>query len=423
MNILKIVFRNLRHRKLSSLLTVFSILTGVALVISIMLIKQETENAFSQTATGYEIIVGPKGSPLQLTLSTVYQIGVPIQNMPLKTYELLKNDKRVKNAIPYVLGDNYKNFRFVGTVPEIFTEFEYKKGIKYKLKEGNFFSNDLEAVIGSEVSEKTGLKVGDLFTGSHGIEAYEGSETHEEFIFKVAGILEQTYTPIDRVIFVPMNAIWKIHSHEAEVKKAETDTSVHVHENEISAEYEKTVTAVLLKLKSPVYFDLLRRQINDNKYEGINAQAILPVFEIKQLFDIIGNINSILLVISYLVIFTGAISILVSIYNSINERKRDIAIMRSLGAKRCFIFGIIISEGFIISLAGALSGILTAHFLIYLFRNRISEAAGIQISGIAYNSNEIFILLGTVLLGMTVSLIPAVKAYRTDVAKNLSPVS
>ena len=405
------------------MLTIFSILVGVALVISIMLIRQETEDAFNQTATGYEIIVGPKGSPLQLTLSTVYQIGYPIQNMPLNVYELLKNDKRVKVAIPYVLGDNYKNFRFVGTVPEIFTDFEYKKSVKYKLQEGDFFTNDLEAVIGSETAERTGLKIGDMFTGSHGIEAYEGSDSHEEFKFKVSGILEQTFTPTDRVIFVPMEAIWKIHSHDAEVKKAESDTSVHVHEDGIAEDYEKTVTAVLLKLRSPVYFDLLRRQINDNKYEGINAQAILPMFEIKQLFDIIGNINSILMVISYLVIFTGAISILVSIYNSINERKRDIAVMRSLGAKKSFIFGMIISEGFLISLAGALSGIFTAHFLIYLFRNKISEAAGIQISGTAYNSNELYIVIGTIILGMIVSLIPAVKAYRTDVAKNLSPVS
>jgi putative ABC transport system permease protein len=423
MNILKIVYRNLTHRKLSTILTIFSILVGVALVISIMLIRQETEDAFNQTATGYEIIVGPKGSPLQLTLSTVYQIGYPIQNMPLNVYELLKNDKRVKVAIPYVLGDNYKNFRFVGTVPEIFTDFEYKKGVKYKLKEGDFFSNDFEAVIGSETAERTGLKIGYMFTGSHGIEAYEGSDSHEEFKFKVSGILEQTFTPTDRVIFVPMEAIWKIHSHDAEVKKAESDTSVHVHEDGIAEDYEKTVTAVLLKLRSPVYFDLLRRQINDNKYEGINAQAILPMFEIKQLFDIIGNINSILMVISYLVIFTGAISILVSIYNSINERRRDIAIMRSLGAKKSFIFGIIISEGFLISMTGALAGIFTAHFLIYLFSDKISEMAGIQISGTAYNSNELYIVIGTIILGMIVSLIPAIKAYRTDVAKNLSPVS
>ncbi|HMQ70441.1 MAG TPA: ABC transporter permease [Ignavibacteria bacterium] len=423
MNILKIVFRNLKHRKLSSILTVISIMTGVALVISIMLIKQETEDAFNQTATGYEIIVGPKGSPLQLTLSTVYQIGNPIQNMPLSTYELLKNDKRVKLAIPYVLGDNFKNFRIVGTVPEIFTEFEYKKGLNYKFSEGTIFSQDLEAVIGSETSDRTGLKTGDYFMGSHGIESYEGSESHDEYKFKVAGVLEKTYTPVDRVIFVPMNAVWKIHSHEADLRKAETDSSVHIHKDEISDDYEKTITAVLLKLKSPVYFDLLRRQINDNKYEGINAQAILPVFEIKQLFDIIGNINSILMIISYLVIFTGAISIFVSIYNSINERKREIAILRSLGAKRSYIFRTIILEGFFISLTGALAGIFTSHFLIYIFRNKISDLTGIQISGVAYNAEELIILSGTVLLGILVSLLPAMKAYRTDVAENLSPLS
>jgi putative ABC transport system permease protein len=121
MGILRIVYKNLKQRSLSSLLTIFSIMLGVALVISIVLLRQESEEAFNQTATGYELIVGPKGSSLQLTLNTVYQIGLPIQNMPLSAYELLKNDKRVKLAVPYVLGDNFKNFRLIGTVPEIFT--------------------------------------------------------------------------------------------------------------------------------------------------------------------------------------------------------------------------------------------------------------------------------------------------------------
>ena len=413
MSLLKIVLKNLKQRSLSSILTALSIMLGVALVISIIILKRESEYAFNQTATGYELIVGPKGSPLQLTLNTVYQIGAPIQNIPIETYELLKNDKRVKLAIPYVLGDNYKNFRLIGTVPEIFSDFEYKKDMKYAFKEGKGFENEFEAVIGNEAALRTGLKLGDRFTGSHGVESYEGAEEHDEHLFTVTGILDRTFTPADRVIFTSMNSIWDLHEHGNEAVK---DTSDH-------KEDEKTITSVLLKLKNPVYFDLVRRQINDNKYEGINAQAVIPVLEIKQLFDIIGNINSILLVISYLVIFVAAVSILVSLYNSMNERKRDIAIMRSLGATRIIILIIVVLEGAVISFAGALAGILTGHLAVFLLKSKITELAGIQISGMAFNISELYILAGTVIIGIIVSIIPALKAYNTDVAENLNPVS
>ena len=422
MNIIKIVFKNIGQRSLSSMLTIFSITLGVGLVVAILILKQESEQAFNQTATGYEIIVGPKGSSLQLTLSTVYQIGYPIQNMPVKVYKLLKNDKRVKSAIPYVFGDNYKNFRFVGTVKEIFTDFEYKKGIRYKIKEGNIFENEFEAVIGNEVSEKAGLNIGDMFTGSHGVESYEGAEEHEEFKFKVVGVLEKTFTPSDKVIFVSMNSVWKIHRHEAEEKNVIDTASISLSNKDILNEKNETITAVLLTLKNPVYFDLLRRQINDNKYEGINAQAVLPIFEIKQLFDIIGNINSILLVISYLVIFVAIVSILVSIYNSMNERRRDIAIMRSLGASKFNIMKIILLEGIIISFFGAMSGIIFGHTGIFLLKEKISELAGIEISGMSFSKYEIYLFIGTILLSAIVSIVPALKAYRTDVARNLNPV-
>ena len=413
MGILSIVYKNIKQRSLSSLLTMFSIMLGVALVIAIIILRQESEEAFNQTATGYELIVGPKGSSLQLTLNTVYQIGVPIQNMPLNVYELLKNDKRVKLAIPYVLGDNFKDFRLIGTVPEIFTEFEYKKGIRFRIDQGKIFENDFEAVIGSETSQRTGLKPGDTFTGSHGVDSYEGAEAHDEFKFKVTGILEKTFTPADRVIFVTMNSVWKIHDHEDD------------NQNDSAAltKNENTITSVLLKLKNPVYFDLLRRQINDNKYGGINAQAVMPVFEIKQLFDIIGNINSILIVIAYLVIFVAAISILVSLYNSMNERKRDIAIMRSLGATKFTILKIIVLEGALLSFTGSAAGILLGHIAVYFMKNKISDLAGIQISGTTFSIFELYILAGTLLLGILVSTIPALKAYKTDVAKNLNPVS
>lgn len=431
MSIFRIVLKNIKQRSLASVLTVFSIMLGVALVISILILKQESQDAFNQTATGYELIVGPKGSSLQLTLNTIYHIGVPIQNIPFDTYTKLKDDKRVKLAIPYVLGDNYKNHRLIGTVPEIFSEFNYQKDKKYKLKEGKFFEKDFEAVIGSETALKTGLKVGDKFSGSHGVEAYENAGDildHKEFKFTVTGILEKTFTPTDNVIFTSMSSIWGIHHHEAEEKRNENKSKEeHNHDHDKDSQQikdsDKSVTVILVSLKSPVYFDLLRRQINENKYEGINAQAVIPVFEIKQLFDIIGNINSILIVIAYLVVFVAVISILVSIYNSMNERKRDIAIMRSLGARKNTILSIILTEGFLISFIGGILGIIISHLLIFILKDTISNIAGIQINGTGFYPFELYILAGTVLLGLFVTLIPALKAYNTDVASNLAPVS
>ena len=431
MSIFRIVLKNIKQRSLASVLTVFSIMLGVALVISILILKQESQDAFNQTATGYELIVGPKGSSLQLTLNTIYHIGVPIQNIPFDTYTKLKDDKRVKLAIPYVLGDNYKNHRLIGTVPEIFSEFNYQKDKKYKLKEGKFFEKDFEAVIGSETALKTGLKVGDKFSGSHGVEAYENAGDildHKEFKFTVTGILEKTFTPTDNVIFTSMSSIWGIHHHEAEEKRNENkpkEEHNHYHDKDSQQikDSDKSVTVILVSLKSPVYFDLLRRQINENKYEGINAQAVIPVFEIKQLFDIIGNINSILIVIAYLVVFVAVISILVSIYNSMNERKRDIAIMRSLGARKNTILSIILTEGFLISFIGGILGIIISHLLIFILKDTISNIAGIQINGTGFYPFELYILAGTVLLGVFVTLIPAFKAYNTDVASNLAPVS
>lgn len=416
MNIFRIVYKNLKQRSLSSLLTVFSIMLGVGLVTAILILRQESESAFNQTATGYELIVGPKGSSLQLTLNTIYQIGTPVQNMPLSVYELLKKDKRVKLAIPYVLGDNYKGYRLIGTVPEIFSEFQYKKGMKYSLSEGNFFVNDFEAVIGADVSEGTGLKTGSQFTGSHGTDAYEGAETHDEYKFTVRGILNKTYTPVDKVIFVTMKSVWDIHQREIHNAK---DSASHDMDS-LNDNVDKTITSILLTLKNPVYFDLVRRQINENKYEGINAQAVLPVFEIKQLFDIIGNVNSILIVIAYLVIFVAVISILVSIYNSMNDRKRDIAIMRSLGAGRITVMKMIILEGMFISFTGAVLGLLAGHFSVFLMKDKITDLAGIEITGMTYSSLEIYVFAGTVLLGTIVSVIPAIKAYKNEVAKNLN---
>lgn len=431
MNLFQIVLKNIKQRKLSASLTIVSTMLGVALVIAILIIKQESEDAFNQTATGYELIVAPKGSPLQVTLNTIYHIGLPVNNMPYKTYELLSNDKRVKLAIPYVMGDNYKNFRIIGTNEKIFSEFEYQKGKKYTFQTGNSFQKDNEAVIGSDVADKTGLKIGDSFIGSHGIEAYEYAEEHDEHKFIVTGILNKTFTPNDKVIFIPMESVWEMHYHGQE---SITDTihSQHDHNHDDHAhdqghehtipEERKTVTSILVSLKSPVYFDLLRRQINDDKFAGINAQAIIPVLEIVQLFEIIGNINSILLIVAYLVIFVAIISILVSIYNTINERKRDIAIMRALGASRGKIFGIIILEGLFISLIGAVLGILAGHLAVYLFSPLISAKTGILITGLTFNIFELYLVLGTIILAVLVSILPAVKAYRTDVAKNLSLV-
>ncbi|ACF14864.1 protein of unknown function DUF214 [Chloroherpeton thalassium ATCC 35110] len=467
MNDLKLVLKNIVQRRFSISLTALSVALGVALIAATLSIKKQVEENFKQSSLGYEMIVGAKGSSMQLVLNTVFMLGNPVGNIRYEVYESLKNDRRVALALPYALGDNFQGFKIVGTTDEIFSEFNYKKGKKFALKEGRAFQTDESflAVLGSEAAKKTGLKIGDKFVATHGLqeETAEGvGHKHEDSPFTVAGILEPTGTTADKIIYTTLKSVWKVHSHELSHQSSfpfgghpmsesepemvhaehetedehhdahaehETEDEHHHHVHDENEPMKEDITAVIVKVRSPLFALHLYKNIND----GTLAQASIPVNEIKDLFAIVSNVDMLFFAITLLVILVSLIGMMVAIYNSLNERRREIAIMRSLGAHKLRIFNIITLEAGFISFAGTLVGIFLGKAIIWLVGGYVEHTTGVEIAVSLLNPVkltenfsfpvEIMLILAVPLCGAFAGIIPALNAYRTDVAKNLNPIS
>jgi len=369
MSLWKIAWRSIQQRVLASTLTAISMALGVALVVAVLVIYSVVDASFRRNAQGFNLIVGAKGSPLDLVLNTVYHLGNPIRTIPYRYYEELDHGKyssEVEAAIPVCIGDNYKGFRIIGTVPEMFTELEYLGGKKYRFAQGeNLHKGDPhEAVVGATAARKTRLKVGDTFRPVHGVEAEHGRE-HEPF--KVVGILAPTGTPNDRALFVNVEGFYEMHTEKsddaeeteeaaataqptkgkdkaaAEHPKAGADAAHDGHHEEAGHAHEKKLSAVLVVLdesridRAQALFALL----NDEPY----TQAVRPAEVIDRLFkELIGNIELVLLILAVLIVIVAGIGILVSIYNSMNDRRHEIAVMRALGARRQTVMTIILLE-------------------------------------------------------------------------------
>jgi putative ABC transport system permease protein len=508
MNTFTLVLRNISQRALSVVLTGISVALGVALISATVEIRRQVEENFNQASVGYEMIVGAKGSALQLVLNTVYQLGDPVGNIPYATYLRYRNHPMVSYAIPYGLGDNYKGFRIIGTTEEIFTKFNYKPNQTFELAEGRAFKDGelYAAVLGSEVARVLGLKIGDKFVATHGLQdvSEDVAMKHEHDPMTVMGILKPTYTASDKAIYISLPTVWAIHEEEREHeqpevkndeqaqirkdaqteaklvhqdpktevqhhdealpkggKKATGEGRAH-HSDEVALikhdeaahketnlhketaeakhsdgtphhegddhpdhhEHEKVptegdITAIIIKTKAPIFALQLYKIINSEPL----AQAAIPTREIKSLFDIVGNINWAFLFITLLVIVVALIGVMVAIYNSLNERRRDIAIMRALGAHRTRIFGMITLEAMLISLLGAVGGVVLSKILLLLLKGMVLERTGVELSVPIFNSGEMALILIIGAVGALVGIIPAINAYRTDVAKNLSPIS
>jgi putative ABC transport system permease protein len=425
MNTFVLVLRNIAQRKFSIFLTGLSVALGVALIASTLNIKKQVEENFNQTSVGYEMIVGAKGSPLQLVLHTVYQLGIPVGNIDYTIYDKVKHDRRVAYAIPYALGDNYKGFKIVGTSEEVFTKFNYRKGAMYEFDSGKPFAetDTFKAVIGSAVAAATGLKVGDQFVATHGLQESGGDigMQHDATPLTVVGILKRTGTANDKLVYCTLETVWAIHEKpEAAAEKSSTGKSSGNAPATKDTDAERgQVTAVILKIKAPLFALQLYRQIND----GVEAQAAIPTNEIKSFFDIIGNVDWAFLLITALVIVVALIGVAVAIYNSLNERRREIAILRSLGAHRMRIFGIITLEAAMVSFLGSVAGLVFSKVLVLVIKGFIAQKTGVEVAVQLFTLNEFFILAGVTLIGSMAGMLPAINAYKTDVARNLSPIS
>lgn len=411
------VARSLRQHALSSVVTGFSTALATGLVMAVFSINTQTYKAFTGGHTGFDAVLGARGSQLQLVLNTIFHLETSPGNIPWSLYQAMKNDPRVTLAVPYAVGDNYKGFRIVGTTDDIFTKFEYDKGKHFLVQPGGRFfdSTKQEAVIGSYVARKTGLTTGSIFNPYHGV-AYNEDMKHKDE-YKVAGVLQPTNTPSDRVVWIPIDGIYRMSGH---VLRG-TGKEFVAKENEAIPDEDKEVSAVMLKFTSPQIGFFMDQTINR---QGKVATLAWPIGRVMaELFEKMGWVNRILALVAYIVILVAAASILASIYNSINERRRDFAILRALGARRWMVFSSIISEAAVISFLGAIAGYAVYAMILGGAAVVIRSQTGVVLD--VLKPHPIFILapLGMTFMGVIAGILPALKAYSTDVATHLAPAS
>ena len=448
MNLATIAWKSIRQRGLASSLTALSVALGVMLMVAVLVIFGILQNTFNQRSINYDLIVGAKGDPLQLVLSTVYHISPPIENLPYRYYIDWKKDKRIESAIPLAMGDvtEQGSFPIVGTIPEFF-EIDYAPDRPFLIK-GTKFHKPFDAYIGSRVAIENGWGLGAKLKLVHG-GADSGHVHNEEFT--VVGLLAPTGTPHDKTVYVNLEGFYQIEGHDkplgegikrerefygepqlspaelaAEIKKIEAKFGTHDHAGHDHAGHDhlhelpmvqKQVTAILLRCKGLTVGPLIAGELK----KGYQAQAVNPIFPMQKLLDqFLRPAMELLVVLTVLIIVVSGIGIFVSIYNSMAARRREIAIMRALGAQRGTVFSIILAESIILCVGGGLLGLALGHGLVFIAAPIVERQTGLIVNPLAFEMNELVLLPALLLLATLVGILPGLTAYRTDVAESLS---
>jgi putative ABC transport system permease protein len=414
MSLFTLVWNYLKARPLNTAINSVLLALGIAVITILLLFNKQLEQKITQNARGIDLVVGAKGSPLQLILCNIFHVDFPTGNIKLFEAERIAKNRLVKKAIPLALGDSYHSYRIVGTTKD------YPALYKAELTQGEWWEGDLAVTIGSNVAALTGLKTGDHFASAHGLA--EGGHAHDEHQYHVKGILKPTNTVLDNLILTSVESVWEMHEEggaEHYEQHPEADSSFipsPLVPSVAKGDSTKEVTSVLLQYRSPMGALQLPRLVNAQS----SLQAASPAFETARLFSILGVGVDILMGFAYVLIVISGLSIFIALYNSLKERRYDLAIMRSMGATRTKLFVAILLEGTVLTLMGSIIGLLLGHGVLMLLARLMEQTQKAGISGLVFYPEEWIILAGSLLLGLFCALIPAVQAYRTDISKVLA---
>ncbi|WP_057937382.1 ABC transporter permease [Algoriphagus resistens] len=421
MNLFKLSWKYLTFRPLSTGLNVFLLALGLAIITVLLLIQDQFEKKMNQDAAGIDLVVGAKGSPLQIILSGVYHIDFPTGNIPMDEAQKLVKNRLVKKVIPMALGDNFQGFRIVGT------NHDYPALYEVQLNGGKLWENPFEVILGAEVAEKTGVGIGDEFVGSHGISI--GSHDHDANKFKVTGVLERKGNVLDRLILTSVESIWYAHD-EGEAAETGDSTSVHEEPHEFNPQqsiatkgFPKTdesreLTALLIQYRNPMAAIQLPRLINS----GTSMQAASPSFEMSRLFELLGVGITLLQGLAVVIIGISGLGIFIALYNSLKERKYDLAILRAIGASRIQLLLLIFLEGIMLTSIGAILGILLGHTFLSVIISYNEQGVVSTLQPWIFLMQELWIVVYALVVGVLASVIPAFAAYQTSIAKQLTKV-
>lgn len=403
MNILKLTAANLKEDLFGALMNLTLLSLGVATIIIMLLAAHQVEDGFFRNARGIDLVVGAKGSPLQIILSSIYQMDVPTGNIPLEDLRELRKNPAVKTAVPVSMGDNYYGFRIVGT------EAEYLNLYDLTLATGRVWDKALEATIGAEVARTTGLKMGDSFAGAHGLA--DMSDVHKHTPYTVVGILNPSGTIADRLILTSIESAWKVHEFHDDDDQDEMEAAAPLGPD---GKPRREVTAALIQYSSPIAAISLPRAINSQS----SLQAAIPAFEISRLLSLLNVGIQTLKAFGAVFLLVAGIGVFAALYKSLRERRYELAIMRVQGASRTKLFSLILIEGLLLGFFGSLLGVLLGHAAAYCLASMIGTT--LTGTGVSFLPAEAAVVGAVMLLALAAAIIPAIMAYRTDIAEVLA---
>lgn len=407
MNALFISWKSIWSKPLSSALSILLIAFGIGILSILLLASHQIDEKLNKNSKDIDLVVGAKGSPMQLILSSIYYIDFPTGNIPYKeAYAIMKNPF-VKRAVPLALGDNYNGVRIVGTDTNFVSLYELE------IAQGSLWSKDLEVSVGATVAREQNLKVGDTFHGAHGLTTQK--DKHDHAAFTVAGILKESGNVTDNLILTNVSSVWNMHGdhEEAEEEHDHSDPN-HVHEEKEIDYSDKELTSILIQYRSPMSVVMFPAMVNATT----NMQSASPAMESTRLFSLVGVGVETLQWFAYLVMFIAAISVFVNLYNSLKERSYDLAIMRTLGASRAKLFLIVILEGLILAVIGTIIGLALGHGAIELIGDMQKQSQA-RLSGLIFVKNEIYLIFAGLGIGILASMLPSIQAYRANISKIL----
>ena len=398
MNLATLSLRYLWSRPLQAVLNLLLLTLGLASLAFVLLASAQVEGAFERDLAGIDAVVGAKGSPMQLILSGVFHIDVPAGNVPLAEVQALAGHPMVEQVIPLSLGDSFEGFRIAGTTPD------YLALYRLKLAAGRAWQQPMEAVLGADVAADSGLDPGDRFVGSHGLGG--GGEAHEQAPYQVSGVLAPCNCVADRLVLTALESVWQVHEKSTAVDE----------EDRKALEAEREVTVALVRYRSPLAAVTFPRFVNTTT----EMQAAAPAVEVSRLLRMLGVGTEVLRGVGGVLLLTAGLSVFIALWNAVRERRADLAMLRMLGAPPLKVAGLLLFEALWLALLASLLGLALAHGLVALVGSLLAERQSLPLSGAVLLPQELWIPVLAATTALLAALVPAIGAYRTDVAPLLS---
>lgn len=411
--ILRLAIASLTARALTVGMTILAIALSVALFLGVEKVRTGAKSSFADTISGTDLIVGARSGSVQLLLYSVFRIGNATNNVTWQSYQDIAARPEVDWIVPISLGDSHRQFRVMGTSPSFFERYKYRGGQSLTVAQGALLDDLFDAVIGADVAATLGYTVGDPIIVAHGLASFT---EHKDQPFRVSGILEKTGTPVDRTVIVSLEAIEAIHvdwQSGARAPGQPTPTDA-IRQMDLTP---KAITAALVGVKSPLQTFALQRAINQYPEEPL--LAVLPGVALQELWAIVGIAETALLAVSAMVIVTALIGMMATIFSSLNERRREMAILRAMGARPLVILGLLVLEAMLMALAGAILGLGFLYVGLAVAQPIIDSAFGLWLPIAAPSLRELQVVLGVVVAGAIVSFVPALRAYRLSLADGM----